>query len=99
MGQVVEISSTGMAFTFVDLDAVSNRLADQSTLNLDIFVGGMGFSVKNVTCRMVSKVENASAPALSALSIKRVGVKFEALSIPQQVQINQLVKRHHLKEN
>jgi hypothetical protein len=65
---------------------------------VDLFVGGMGFFVKDVACRLVSKVENASAAALSALSIKRVGVKFEELTIPQQVQINQLVKKHYMKK-
>lgn len=99
LGQVVEISSTGMAFTFVDLDAVSNRLSDQTTLNLDLFAGGKGFFVKDVACRLVSKIENASGAHLSSLSIKRVGVQFESLSLPQQVQINQLVRRHDIKDS
>ncbi len=99
MGQVVEISSTGMAFTLVDLNAVSKRLANQAVVNLDLFAGGKGFFVKNVECRLVSKIEKVSAPSLSSLPIKRVGVKFEGLSVPQQVQINQLVRKHHVKEH
>ena len=98
MGQVVEISSTGMAFTLVDLNAVSKRLAKQAVVNLDLFAGGKGFFVKDVECRLVSKIEKVSAPSLSSLPIKRVGVKFEGLSVPQQVQINQLVRRQNLKE-
>ncbi len=97
LGQVVEISSTGMAFTLVDINAVSKRLAKQAILNLDLFAGGKGFFVKDVECRLVSKIEKVSAPALSSLPIKRLGVKFEGLSVPQQVQINQLVRRQHLK--
>ncbi len=99
MGQMVEISSTGMAFTFVDLDAVSNRLASQSTMRLDLFAGGKGFFVKDLSCRLVSKIENASTHPLSSLSIKRVGVKFEELSLPQQVQINHLVRRQAQQTN
>ncbi len=99
MGQMVEISSTGMAFTFVDLDAVSSRLASQSTMRLDLFAGGKGFFVKDLSCRLVSKIENASTHPLSSLSIKRVGVKFEELSLPQQVQINHLVRRHAQQTN
>ncbi len=99
MGQMVEISSTGMAFTFVDLDAVSSRLASRSTMRLDLFAGGKGFFVKDLSCRLVSKIENASTHPLSSLSIKRVGVKFEELSLPQQVQINHLVRRHAQQTN
>jgi len=99
MGQVVEISSTGMAFTLVDLNAVSKRLAKQAVLSLDLFAGGKGFFLKDVECRLVSKIEKVSTPTLSSLPIKRVGVKFEGLSVPQQVQINQLVRRQYLNEH
>jgi c-di-GMP-binding flagellar brake protein YcgR len=98
MGQVVEISSTGMAFTLVDLDAVSNRLARQAVLHLDLFAGGKGFFLRDVECRLVSNIEKvpSPSPSPSSLSIKRVGVQFEGLSVPQQVQINRLVRRRHL---
>lgn len=93
MGQMVEISSSGLAFTFVDLDAASKRLSEQTTLSIDLFAGGQGHFIKDLPCRIVSKIENVSTHPLSALSIKRVGVAFEALTLPQQVQINHLVKR------
>jgi hypothetical protein len=93
MGQVVEISPIGMAFTLVDINAVSERLAKQATLNLDLFAGGKGFFVKDVACRLISKIENVPSSSSAAHPIKRLGVEFEQLSIPQQVQINQLVRR------
>ncbi len=93
MGQMVEISSTGMAFTFVDLDAVSRLLSDQSALRLDLFAGGKGFFVRNLPCRLVSKINNTSSSSFSSLLIKRIGVEFKALSVPQQVQINTLIRR------
>jgi hypothetical protein len=99
MGQVVEISSTGMAFTFVDIDAASHRLVKKSTLSIDLFAGGRGVFVKGLACKLVSKIENAPIPPLSSISIKRVGVQFEALSLSQQVQINKLVRRQHHTDN
>jgi hypothetical protein len=99
LGQVVEISSTGMAFTFVDIDDASLRLSKQSILHMDLFAGGRGVFVRGLACKLVSKIENASESSLSALSIKRVGVHFEDLSLPQQVQINHLVRRQYLKEH
>jgi hypothetical protein len=97
LGQVVEISSTGMAFTFVDIDDASLRLSRQSILHMDLFAGGRGVFIKALACKLVSKIENASEPSPSAFSIKRVGVHFEELSVPQQIQINHLVRRQHLK--
>jgi hypothetical protein len=97
MGQVVEISSTGMAFTFVDIDNASLRLSKQSIIHMDLFAGGRGVFIKNLACKLVSKIEDASDASHSALSIKRVGVHFENLSLPQQIQINHLVRRQYLK--
>lgn len=101
LGQVVEISSTGMAFTFVDIDDASLRLSKQSILHMDLFAGGRGVFIKDLACKLVSKIENAntSDASLAALSIKRVGVHFEDLSLPQQIQINHLVRRQNLKEH
>ena len=98
MGQVVEISSTGLAFTFVDIDDASLRLSRQSEIHMDLFIGGRGIYIKSLACKLISKIENAGAPSFSSLSIKRVGVHFENLSLPQQVQINHMVRRQHLRE-
>ena len=92
LGQVVEISSTGMAFTFVDIDAVSKRLAEQGHLRMDLFAGGKGFFAKGLAGRLVSKIESAPSPAYSSLFIKRVGVQFEELTLPQKVQVNHIVR-------
>jgi hypothetical protein len=93
LGQMVEISTSGLAFTFVDLNEASKRLSAQATLRMDLFAGGKGFFIKDLACRLVSKIENVSDQSLSSLTIKRVGVEFENLTLPQQVQINHLVKR------
>jgi hypothetical protein len=93
LGQMVEISTSGLAFIFVDLNKASNRLSAQATLRMDIFAGGKGFFIKDMACRLVSKIENVPDQSLSSLTIKRVGVEFENLTLPQQVQINHLVKR------
>lgn len=93
LGQMVEISTSGLAFTFVDLNEASKRLSEQATLRMDLFAGGKGFFIKDLACRLVSKIENVSDQSLSSLTIKRVGVEFEHLTLPQQVQVNHLVKR------
>jgi c-di-GMP-binding flagellar brake protein YcgR len=93
MGQMVEVSSSGLAFTFVDLESASKRLTEQTSLRMDLFAGGQGHFIKDLPCRIVSKIENVSTHPMSSLSIKRVGVAFEALTLLQQVHINRLVRR------
>jgi len=95
MGQMVEISSTGMAFTFVDLDSVSQRLKNRDVVHMDFFAAGKGYFIRNLPARLVSNTESPSANAISSLMIKRVGVEFTTLSVSQQVQVNSLIRRQH----
>lgn len=95
MGQMVEISSRGMAFTFVDLNSVSQRLEDQADLKLDLFAGGKGYFIRDLPCRVISKIDEDPSNSRVSVLIKRVGVEFESLTLPQQVQINALIRRHN----
>jgi hypothetical protein len=95
LGQMVEISSTGLAFTFVDLQDISQYLEQSAVVRLDLFKGGYGYFIRGLNCRLISKVNKQAPTALSSMPIKRVGVEFEALTLPQQVQINTLVKQQH----
>lgn len=96
MGLMVEISSTGMAFTFVDLDAVSQRLKGRMDVNLDLFATGIGYFIKNLPARLVSSTDS-SKDQMSSLMIKRIGVEFVDPTLPQQVQINSLIRRQNAR--
>ena len=98
MGQMVEISSTGMAFTFVDLDSVSQRLKNRDIVRMDFFAAGKGYFIRNLPARLISSTESPSANAISALMIKRIGVEFTILSISQQVQVNSLIRRQNARD-
>ena len=93
MGQVVEISATGLAFTFVDLGRASDRLSSRSLLQVDLFEGGRGYFIRKMPCLIVSEVQHVNTSPLACLSIKRVGVAFQELTLPQQVRVNQLVRQ------
>ncbi|RJQ66055.1 MAG: PilZ domain-containing protein [Desulfobacteraceae bacterium] len=98
MGQMVEISSTGMAFTFVDLDSASERLKGRDSFQMDFFAAGKGYFIRNLPARLVSKTDTPSANAISSLMIKRIGVEFTALSVSQQVQVNSLIRRQNERD-
>jgi len=95
MGQMVEISSTGMAFTFVDLDCASQRLKGRQDLRVDFFAAGKGYFIRDLPARLVSAVDKPPAGSISSLIIKRIGVEFETLSLSQQVQVNSLIRRQN----
>lgn len=95
MGQMVEISSTGMAFTFVDLDSVSQRLNGRGDLRMDFFAAGKGYFIRDLPARLVSAIDTPSSNAISSLMIKRIGVEFVTMSLSQQVQINSLIRRQN----
>ncbi len=94
MGQMVEISSGGLAFTFVDLDAVSQKLKNSSRLRVDLFEGGRGYVIRDLPCRLVSKTNRSAPSSFSSLTIKRIGLEFQGVSLPQQVQINSFLSKH-----
>lgn len=93
MGQLVEISSTGMAFNFVDLDSVSQVLNGRYDLKIDFFAAGQGFFMRELPARLVSAIDTPSANSTSSLMIKRIGIEFTAPSVSQQVKINALIRR------
>jgi len=94
LGQMVEISSGGLAFTFVDLDRASKGLDDRTCMNLDLFAHGRGHYVRSLPCRLISKIASNDPNFQIQTQIKRIGVSFENLSVAQQVQVNSLVRRH-----
>lgn len=95
MGQMVEISSTGMAFNFVDLDSVSQLLDGRRDLKIDFFAAGKGFFMRDLSGRLVSSIDTPSTNAASSLMIKRIGIEFVAPSLSQQVKINALIRRQN----
>ncbi|MBT8338686.1 MAG: PilZ domain-containing protein [Desulfatitalea sp.] len=96
LGLMVEISSTGMAFTFVDIDDISERLNGLMDVKLDLFATGIGYFSRNLPARLVSST--ISLPEIpSSLMIKRVGVEFVDPSFSQQIQINSLIRRQNLQ--
>ena len=95
MGQMVEISSTGLAFTFVDLDAASQRLSGRSDLRMDLFAAGKGYFIRGLPARLISNIETPLSSSISSLLIKRIGVEFVSPSLLQQVQINSLIRRQN----
>ncbi|MBR9980214.1 MAG: PilZ domain-containing protein [Desulfatitalea sp.] len=94
LGQLIEISATGMAFSFVDLGAASQRLGGREHLKIDLYAAGKGHYIRFLTARVVSNTVTCTDEFIPALPIRRIGVEFLQPTIAQQVQINLLSRRH-----
>lgn len=92
LGQMVEISISGLSFTFVDLENVSERVMNCTRLNLDLFAAGNGYFTKSLQCRLKSGIEKQHVGTNDSPQIIRVGVEFENLTLPQQIQVNALIR-------
>ncbi|MCP4746684.1 MAG: PilZ domain-containing protein [Desulfobacteraceae bacterium] len=92
MGQIVDISNNGLAFTYVDLEVICRKLEKKKSVKIDLFAGGNGYLLRNLNCKLVSKINKIKPSAFSCLLIQRVGVQFEDLSLPQREQIEMFLK-------
>jgi len=93
MGQLIEISSTGMVFTFIDLEGISQHLNNVDKVQMDIFAEGKGYLLRNVSGRVVSMTQSLPSSVASSMIIMRIGVEFTGISVAQQIQINRLIRR------
>lgn len=90
VGQMIEISATGLAFTFVDMGDAGQRLGGRDRLCLDLFAAGRGYYLRCVAARVVSNITLCADGALPSLPIRRIGVAFDKPTLTQQIQINAL---------
>lgn len=95
MGQMVELSSTGMAFTFMDLEVASRKLSGRDYLHVDLFAAGKGYFLRNLPARIVSNIGTSAENEQSSLKVRRIGVEFVQPTLAQQVRINSLIRQGH----
>ncbi|MBW2567554.1 MAG: PilZ domain-containing protein [Deltaproteobacteria bacterium] len=87
IGQVVNISMGGLAFTY---------MADEerpSSFELDIFLAGGSFYLQEVPFGTISDFHNDGMP-LSSVKMRRMGVQFGDLSPHQVSQLEYFIQNH-----
>ena len=95
MGQMVELSSTGMAFTYMDIEVASRKLIGRDYLHVDLFAAGKGYFLRNLPARIVSNIGTSAENDQSSLKVRRIGVEFVQPTLAQQVRINSLIRQRH----
>ncbi len=93
MAQMVELSSTGMAFTYLDLEVASSKLSGRDYLHVDLFAAGKGYFLRHLPARIVSNIGTRVEKDPASIKVRRVGVEFVQPTLAQQIRINSLIRQ------
>ncbi len=88
VGQVVDISVGGLAFTYMADGKPPNR-----SFELDIFLADQAFYLQEVPFRTISDFHSDGSP-FSSVKMKRMGVQFGDLTPDQMSQLQHFIEKH-----
>ena len=92
VGSVLDISTRGLAFRYVDREEPPNGT------DIDIFMIGHGFCLGRAPVKSVSDVEVVRGMPDHSITIRRCGVEFGELTPDQKSELQSFVQNHALGE-
>lgn len=93
IGNIIDISMTGMAFHCVDTQESETKTDD---FNMDIFMSGSGFMVDHIPFRIVSEIVIPKEIPFYSVVTRRLGIEFNAMP-PQKVSMLEHFMRKHTR--
>ena len=92
IGQVIDVSISGLAFTYMADEEPPN-----GSFELDIFLAGQAFYLQEVPFRAVSDFDSDGIP-FSSVRTRRMGVQFGDLTPDQTSQLEYFIQNHTVRE-
>ena len=92
IGQVTDISTGGLAFTYMADEKPPNR-----SFELDIFLADQAFYLQGVPFRTISDFHSDGIP-FSSVRMRRTGVQFRELTPDQKAQLEKFIQDHSIGE-
>ena len=92
VGSVVDMSTKGLAFRYVDREELPNGT------DMDIFMIGNGFRLGKVPVKTIADVEVVQGTPYYSITIRRCGVQFEELPPEQKCELESFIQNHTLGE-
>lgn len=89
LGQIKDISMSGLAFKYLAEEARSNARHE-----MDIIIRQNGFHIQNLPIRIISDFELNKENAFSTVKLRQQGVQFGDLTPDQTSQLEYIVKNH-----
>jgi hypothetical protein len=81
LGQIIDISMSGLAFKYIDTN--ENDTDSQDSSEETIFLSSMGFYVGDLPFKTISDDEVTNTPSFSSMKVRKRHVKFTDLSFKQ----------------
>ena len=89
LGQIKNISRGGLAFTYIANGEKVHELFD-----VDIFLRGYGYYLKNVTSKKVADFHVKNKLPFSSFIIRQIGVQFGELTNSQLSQLDNFIQKY-----
>ena len=93
LGQIRDISQSGLAFRYID----SGDPSDEPT-ELKIIVGERGVYLNNLPFKKVNDFEIKNEDSFSALKMRQIGLQFGNLTPYQRNRMERLLQNHTIGE-
>jgi len=88
LGQIIDISMGGLAFSYIASEELPNV-----SLELSIFLAGNRFHLRSIPFETISDAETNEVP-FSSITMKRSGVQFGELTPDQISQLKYFIRNH-----
>jgi hypothetical protein len=89
LGQIVDISQGGLAFTYIAWGESTNGVVE-----IDVLFAERFFYLQNLPCRVISDSEISLRNPFSSIKMRRLSVEFDKLSPKQRSELKYFIDNH-----
>jgi hypothetical protein len=89
LGQIKNISKGGLAFMYIN-----DGEQIQGPTEVDIFLSGYGFILKNIPCKKISDIHVDNFVPFSTFEMRQLGVQFGEVSLQQLAHLNTFIEKY-----
>jgi len=90
LGRMIDISLGGLAFQYY----LDNYICLEKFNKVDIYFSGDGLCIKGIPVGLVWDMDIPRHDPYFNVAVKRYGVRFDALSTDDMIQLNQFIKKY-----
>jgi hypothetical protein len=94
LGQIKDISKTGLAFHYIDHDDAPGEVSE-----LKIIIGKGGLYLDKLPFKKVADFRLKNEYSFSSLIMRQIGLQFGDLTSRQYIRIEHFIQKHTIKES
>lgn len=96
LGQIKDISSTGLAFEYLEFDGFTDKLNGHEHLRIDIIMTPEAFYLSQIPCQVVydATIPYGQSMFVQGVHTRRCGLQFGELSPDQSAALSLFLEKH-----